>query len=110
MDEVFSKNLKYILDKKLSTPNKIIKATGHKSTSIVTMWKNNERNIMPQDLVKIANLLGYTIDQLYNQDLETILKDENSTFIDYIVANINVLTKDDKDSIYLLINKRKKNE
>ena len=108
MDEIFAKNLKYILEEKISTPTKIIKATGHKSTSIVTMWKNNERNIMPQDLVKIANLLGFTIDQLYNQDLETYLKDENKTFIDYISANINILTKDDKDTIYFLINKRKK--
>lgn len=106
MNGKFSKNLEYILDNKLSTPQRIIEATGHKSTSIVTMWKNNERNIMPLDLLKIANLLGLTIDQLYNQDLRTVFSNENAKFLEYVKSYVDILTNDDKDTIRFLINKR----
>ena len=113
MDEKFSKNLEYILEKKLLTPQKIIEATGHKSTSIVTMWKNGERNIMPLDLIKIANLLNLTIDQLYNQDLRTVLSnanndnnDDNTRFVEYVKKHVDILTKKDKELFYSLIKER----
>lgn len=68
-NDLFAKNLSYLLDSGQITVKTILQITGNSSPGLITMWKNNERQITTKDLVKIANYLGYTIDDLINKDL-----------------------------------------
>ena len=73
--DFFPSNLKYLLDNNIITVKTILNLTDNNSPSLVTMWKNGERQITTKDLLKIANHLGYTIDDLINKNLSK--KDEN---------------------------------
>lgn len=69
MANMLSKNITYLLDKKVISSNVLLKITNHNSPGLITMWKNGERNIMTKDAISIANYLNITLDELVNQDL-----------------------------------------
>lgn len=102
---MFQQNLKYLLNTKQLSVDTILQITGHKSKSIVSMWKSGERYIITEDAIKIANFLNITIDELLNKDLSQI-----DTFDSYFNAHKHLLNDDDKDTIKFLIEKRKTNE
>lgn len=71
---MFPKNITYLLDKNLVDVNTLLKITNHKSQSLISMWKTGEREIITKDLVKIANHLGFTMDELVNKDISKLNK------------------------------------
>ena len=69
MENKFPQNLTHLLNQKIVTVDEILKITGYTSPGTVSMWKNGERKISTDDIIKIANHLGYTIDELTNKDI-----------------------------------------
>jgi len=69
--DYFPQNLKFLLDSGKITVKTILNITGNNSPGLITMWKNNERQITTKDLVTIANHLNLTVDDLINKDLRT---------------------------------------
>lgn len=74
----FAENLTYLLDNQYISIQQILNITEHKSQSLISMWKSDERNIMPKDLIAIANFIGVTADDLYNNDIKNILNNKNN--------------------------------
>jgi transcriptional regulator with XRE-family HTH domain len=103
---MFQKNIKYLLNTKQLSVETILRLTGHKSKSIVSMWKSGERYIITEDAVKLANYLNITIDDLINKDLSQI--QVSNDFKDYFNNNLHLLTDEDKDMIKFIIEKRVK--
>lgn len=103
---MFQKNIKYLLNTKQLSVETILRLTGHKSKSIVSMWKSGERYIITEDAVKLANYLNITIDDLINKDLSQI--QVSNDFKDYFINNLHLLTQDDIDTIKFIIDKRVK--
>lgn len=64
-----TKNIRYLLNSKTITANKLLEITEHNSTGLVAMWKSGERIMRTEDLIKLANYLNLTIDDLINKDL-----------------------------------------
>ena len=97
MENMFSKNLDYILKTRKFTTQQILKITGHNSKSLISMWKSGERFITTEDAVKLANALGCTIDDLINYypfryqvyDIKDLSKVDSS---DTVVVNATVET------------------
>jgi transcriptional regulator with XRE-family HTH domain len=102
MENMFSKNIKYLLDTGKISVKTILNITSVKSKSLVYMWKSGERQITTEDAVKLANFLNITLDDLINKDLSKV--DE---FGSYFNANKHLLTEEDKDMIKFIIEKRK---
>ena len=110
METMFQKNIKYLLNSKRITANKILQITGGRSSSLVYMWKSGERFITTEDAVKLANYLGCTIDDLVNHDLRE-MHNQYDDLTELFIQNKNLLTEDDKDTIRFIIEKRvKENE
>ena len=103
MENMFAKNLKYLLDTDKISIKTILNITSVKSKSLVYMWKSGERQITTEDAVKLANFLNITLDDLINKDLSQI--DEFDSFYN---ANKHLLTDEDKDMIKFIVEKRKK--
>lgn len=101
---LLSKNLSYLLEQKIISSDKMLKITGHTSPGLISMWKNGERTIMTADLVKIANYLGYTVDQMINQDISKINVNDS---LDTIYQRAKpYLTDDDIETIMFILKKR----
>lgn len=107
MENMFSNNLKYLLNSGKLTVNKILQITGNRSSSLVYMWKSGDRIITTGDAVKLANYLGVTMDDLINQDLREIDNNFDSLKMLFI-ENEHLLTEDDKATIRFIIEKRVK--
>ena len=107
MENMFSKNIKYLLKEEILTIDRILKITGNKSSSLVYMWKSGERFITTGDAVKLANYLGCTVDDLLNHDLKEINNDYDN-LKELFIQNYSLLTDDDKDTIKFIIEKRVK--
>lgn len=103
--DFFPSNLKYLLDNNIITVKTILNLTDNNSPSLVTMWKNGERQITTKDLLKIANHLGYTIDDLINKDLSK----ENITNYDKTQVLFDktkdILSDDDRATIEFIMKK-----
>ncbi len=109
MTNYFPKNISYLIDNNMISVETILKITGHNSPGLISMWKSGERNIMTNDLIKIANFLNYTIDDLINKDLsETETKTSVNKFEVLFNKYKNILTDDDKEYIEFIIEKRRK--
>lgn len=103
MENMFAKNLKYLIDTGKISIKTILNITGVKSKSLVYMWKTGERQITTEDAIKLANFLNITIDDLINNDLSQV--DEFDSFYN---TNKHLLTDEDKDMIKFIIEKRVK--
>lgn len=86
---ILSKNIKYLIDTKKISANKLLEITGHNSTGLIAMWKNGERQITTGDVALIANYLNLTIDELINKDLR--FDNVQPTGIDKDIVKIPVL-------------------
>ena len=107
MDNMFSKNLTYLLDNKYISVQTILNLTNHNSPGLISMWKTGERQIITSDLIKIADYLNLTVDDLLNKDLsskETELDEFEILFDKYK----EILTESDKEHIKFIIEQRKK--
>ena len=103
--DFFPNNLKYLLDSEQITAKTILQITGNNSPGLITMWKNGERQITTKDLVKIANHLGYTVDDLINKDL-TKQNDNcfNKTQVLFDKSK-DILSDDDRATIEFIMRK-----
>ena len=103
--DFFPQNLKYLLDNDIITVKTILNLTNNNSPSLVTMWKNGERQITTKDLLKIANHLGYTVDDLINKDLSKINDNEiNQTQILFDKSK-DILSDDDRATLEFIMKK-----
>ncbi len=103
--DFFPQNLKYLLDNDIITVKTILNLTNNNSPSLVTMWKNGERQITTKDLLKIANHLGYTVDDLINKDLSKINDNEiNKTQILFDKSK-DILSDDDRATLEFIMKK-----
>lgn len=103
--DFFPQNLKYLLDNDIITVKTILNLTNNNSPSLVTMWKNGERQITTKDLLKIANHLGYTVDDLINKDLGKINDNEiNKTQILFDKSK-DILSDDDRATLEFIMKK-----
>lgn len=109
MDNMFAKNLKYLLNTNKLTVNKILELTKIKSPSLIYMWKSGDRFITTENAVILGNYLGVTIDDLLNHDLKE-LESQFDSLKELFIQNYNLLTDDDKDTIRFIIEKRVKEE
>ena len=104
-NNLLSKNICYLLDHKIISDDTLLIIKGHTSPGLISMWKTGERTIMTPDLIKIANHLNYTIDQLVNQDISKI-KCENDDLENLYRKAKPMLTDDDKATIEFILKKR----
>lgn len=106
MDNMFSKNISYLIDNRFITVQTILQLTGHNSPGLISMWKTGERQIITSDLVKIADYLNISIDDLLNKDLSTnkSLNDLEILFNKYK----DLLTESDKAHVKFIIEQRQK--
>lgn len=103
--DLFPRNLKYLLENNLITVKTILNLTENTSPSLVTMWKNGERQITTKDLLKIANHLGYTVDDLINKDLSKLNDNEiNKTQILFDKSK-DILSDDDRATLEFIMKK-----
>ena len=103
--DFFPQNLKYLLDNDIITVKTILNLTNNNSPSLVTMWKNGERQITIKDLLRIANHLGYTVDDLINKDLSKINDNEiNKTQILFDKSK-DILSDDDRATLEFIMKK-----
>ena len=106
----FPQNLKYLLDSGKLNTNKIIEITGVKSPSIVTMWKNGERQITTKYIVALANYLNLSVDDLVNRNLSDGMKIQKFVGNDELdilyYNNKHLLTESDKTIIKTIIEQR----
>lgn len=101
----FPKNLKYLLNNNMITVKKNLDLTNNTSPGLVTMWKNGERQITTKDLLKIANYLGYTIDDLINKDLSKINISKSDQIEMLFHKTKDILSDDDRATIEFLMKK-----
>ena len=110
MDEdYFPKNISYLLNNNYINVKKILQITGNTSPGLVTMWKNGERQITTKDLVKIANYLNLTVDELINKDLSQKKEKDYDELELLFKNNKDILNEEDKETIKFIVEKRKKN-
>lgn len=105
--DYFPHNLKYLLDSGELTVKKILEITGVKSPSMVTAWKNGERQITTRDIIAIANYLNLTVDDLINKNL-IISKPQNDELDILFNRYKDILTESDKTIIKTIIEQRVK--
>lgn len=96
-EDLFPKNLKYLLDTNQINVKTILQLTGNNSPGLVTMWKNGERQITTKDLLQIANHLGYTVDELINKDLTN--QKSNNQLDNLLYSKAKELTDDEKRAV-----------
>ncbi len=96
-EDLFPKNLKYLLDTNQISVKTILQLTGNNSPGLVTMWKNGERQITTKDLLQIANHLGYTVDELINKDLTN--QKSNNQLDNLLYSKAKELTDDEKRAV-----------
>ena len=105
MDNMFAKNIEYLLNSGKLTANQILKIIDKKSSSLIYMWKSGERFITTEDAVKLCNYLGITINDLINGNLRE-LENSYDDLEELFIQNKNKLTDDDRDTIRFIIEKR----
>ena len=102
-EDLFPRNLKYLLDTNQISVKTILQLTGNTSPGLVTMWKNGERQITTKDLLLIANHLGYTVDDLINKDLTN--PENNYNKLDNLLfSKAKTLTDDEKQAVLQVMN------
>jgi len=107
MENMFQKNISYLIDNKYITVQTILHLTGHNSPGLISMWKTGERQIITSDLVKIADYLNISIDDLLNKDLSINNKSLNDLEILFDKYK-DILTESDKEHIKFIIEQRQK--
>ena len=108
-NDYFPKNLSYLLNNNYISVKQILQITGNNSPGLVTMWKKGKRQITTKDLVKIANHLNFTVDELINKDLSQRKENDNNELELLLKNNKDILNDEDKETIKFIVEKRKKN-
>nr|DAJ61613.1 MAG TPA: helix-turn-helix domain protein [Caudoviricetes sp.] len=103
----FSKNLKFLREKKKLSQNKLAELANVNQTTIAR-WENEEISPSLDNILDVADALNISVANLTGVDLE---KKENNSFDEFELLfdkNKDVLTEDDKEYIKFIIEKRKK--
>ena len=103
--DFFPQNLKFLLDSGQITVKTILQITGNNSPGLITMWKNGERQITTKDLLAIANHLGYTVDNLINNDISTQNNNEFDRIQVLYDKSKDILSDDDRATIEFIMKK-----
>lgn len=99
------KNLNYLLNNKIITSAELLKLTNHTSTGLVAMWKNGERVMKTKDVIKLANHLNITIDDLVNKDISTNKKVSTISEVKDSINNLppEDMNNDGKDTLIKMV-------
>lgn len=103
---IFSKNLKYLRERKKLSQNKLAELSNVNQTTIAR-WENEEISPSLDNIYDLSIALDVSIADLTGKDLTKSSQsfDELELLFD---KNKDILTEDDKEMIKFLIEKRKK--
>lgn len=104
---LFSKNLKFLREKKKLSQNKLAELANVNQTTIAR-WENEEISPSLDNIFDVAEALNISVANLTETDLE---KKETNSFDELELLfdkNKNILTEDDKQYIKFIIEKRRK--
>lgn len=104
---LFSKNLKFLREKKKLSQNKLAELANVNQTTIAR-WENEEISPSLDNIFDVADALNISVANLTGTDLE---KKETNSFDELELLfdkNKNILTEDDKQYIKFIIEKRRK--
>lgn len=106
MSNFFSKNLKFLREKKGVSKNKLGEMVGVNQTTI-GRWESEEISPSIDNLEKVAKVLNIALPDLLIKDLS------NEQMIDefelLLNTNKDILNDEDKETIKFIVEKRKKN-
>ena len=103
MAKYFNKNLKYIRKKLDLSQEEIAKKMGIDRTTL-SRWENDKMDVTVDNAILTAKVLNIPIIDFLCKDL-TI--DDDIDFELFFEKNREILTKEDKEEIITIINKRK---
>ena len=106
MSNFFSKNLKFLREKKKISKNKLGEMVGVNQTTI-GRWENGQITPSIDNVEEVARVLNVELPDLLIKDLENnnIIPDRLETLFK---ENKDILNEDDKETIGFIIEKRKK--
>lgn len=101
-----STNIKFLRQTNNLTQEDIAKIVD-KSRVLVSQWESDERDITTEDVIKLSDYFNIPMDTLVGKDLRigNDVFDETDVLFDKYK---DILTKDDKEYIKFIIDKRKK--
>jgi len=103
-----SSNLKFLRNKNNLNQEDIAKIVG-KARSLVSAWESDDRDITTEDIIKLSDYFGITMDTFVGKDLR--IKTENNGFDELELLfdkHKDILTESDKAVIKTIIEQRKK--
>lgn len=102
-----STNIKFLRQQKNLTQEDIAKIV-NKSRVLVSQWEADEREITTEDIIKLSDYFNLPMDSLVGKDLRIENKDSFDELEILFDKHKDILTKDDKEYIKFIIEKRKK--
>lgn len=107
MSNFFSKNLKFLREKRGISKNKLGEMVGV-NQSTIGRWESEEISPSIDNLEKVAKVLNIALPDLLIKDLSTEneITDEFEMLIN---TNKDILNDEDKETIKFIVEKRKKN-
>ena len=101
-----STNIRFLRQQNNLTQDDISKIV-NKSRVLVSQWESDEREITTEDIIKLSNYFNLPMDVLVGKDLR--VKNNEFDELELLFSkNKEILTKDDKEMIRFMIEKRKK--
>lgn len=106
MKNYFPDNLKFLRMQKGMTQEELAKKM-NKDYSTIGKWELGQRNPIMADIIKLSDLFNVPVQNLVEKDLR--IKNENLDELEILFdKHKNILTKDDKEYIKFIIEKRAK--
>lgn len=106
MKNYFPDNLKFLRVQKGMTQEELAKKM-NKDYSTIGKWELGQRNPIMADIIKLSDLFNVPVQNLVEKDLR--IKNENLDELEILFdKHKNILTKDDKEYIKFIIEKRAK--
>jgi len=100
-----SSNLKFLRSKNNLNQEDIAKVVG-KARSLVSQWESDDREITTEDIIKLSDYFGVSMDSFVGKDLRNI---QNNTFSELELLfdkYKNILTENDEEHIKFIIEQR----
>lgn len=108
MSNLFSKNLKYLREKRGISKNKLGELVGVNQTTI-GRWESKEITPSIDNVEEVAKVLKVDLPDILIKDLSVNDLDDSYDELDVLFnKNKNILNDDDKETIKFIVEKRKK--
>lgn len=104
---IFSKNLKFLREKKNLSQNRLAELSNVNQTTIAR-WEKEEVSPSLDNIIDIANVLNISIADLTGRDLTNDSFEQIDELEILFSKNKDILTEDDKETMKFIIEKRKR--